>query len=98
MEIKEVNVNRLVLALGLALFYQGFGSNVVLAQSPSVIAEICSEAGVCAPMDPATALVVFGLAQIAKELSKDDPFGKNNEIVKAITTIVNDIKRGGPGP
>lgn len=64
------------------------------AQDVGVAAEICNEAGVCAPMDPATALLVIGLAQIAKELSKDEPFGKNNDLVKAINTILNDIKNG----
>jgi len=39
----------------------------------------------------------MALVQIAQELSKDDPFGKNNEIVKAIRTMINDLKEG-PGP
>jgi hypothetical protein len=67
------------------------------AQDPSVVAEICTEAGVCTPVDPATAIALMALSQIAKELEKDDPFGENNDLVKAIKTIVSDL-RNGVGP
>jgi hypothetical protein len=62
----------------------------------AVTAEVCSTTA-CVDIEPATALLIIALAQIAKELSKDDPFGENNEIVKAVTTMVNDLKHG-PGP
>jgi len=68
------------------------------AQTPGQLAaQVCSETGVCAPMDPATALIVIALAQIATELSKDKPFGPDNDLVKAINTMIHDLTKG-PGP
>jgi hypothetical protein len=63
------------------------------AQSESVVAQVCN-AGACADIDPASALIILALAQVAEELSKKEPFGKNNEIVKAINTMINDVKNG----
>ena len=63
------------------------------AQNVTVVAQACS-ATACGDIDPASALIIMALAQVAQELSKDDPFGKNNEIVKSITTMINDIQHG----
>ncbi|MCP9230584.1 hypothetical protein NMG46_10040 [Mesorhizobium sp. LMG 17147] len=71
--------------------------SMVKADELAVVAQVCTEQGVCGDIEPATALLILGLAQIAKELSKDKPFGPNNEIVKAVTTMINDLKNG-PGP
>jgi hypothetical protein len=80
------------LALGLLLF----SSPQAFSQNVAVIAQVCA-ANACGDIDPATGLIIMALAQIAVELGKDDPFGKNNDLVKAINTMLNDLKHG-PGP
>lgn len=66
------------------------------AKNVAVAAQVCA-ANACGDIDPATGLIIMALAQIAVELGKDDPFGKNNDLVKAINTMLNDLKHG-PGP
>lgn len=85
---------RFLIATGLLSTLFIFSPSLAYADPASVTAEVCNEAGLCAPVDPATALLIIGLAEVAKELSKDDPFGKNNEIVKAVKTMVNDLTHG----
>jgi len=52
---------------------------------------IMSEAvGVCQEVDPVTALVLLGLDGLIKEFNSKEPFGPNNEIVKALKTAWND--------
>jgi hypothetical protein len=62
----------------------------------TTIAEVCSS-GECAPVDPAVALVIMVLSKLAEEANKDEPFGPNNELRKALTNIGADLKKG-PGP
>ncbi|WP_338834460.1 hypothetical protein [Bradyrhizobium septentrionale] len=82
-------------ALGFLLFSsQSFSQDV--AKNVAVAAQVCV-ANACGDIDPATGLIIMALAQIAVELGKDDPFGKNNDLVKAINTMLNDLKHG-PGP
>jgi hypothetical protein len=72
--------------------------SLVIAQA-DVVAEICNEAGVCAPVDPVTALVIIGLKTIGDELNKGDKgFGPNGAILKSINTVLGDLQRGGLGP
>ena len=54
---------------------------------------ICSS-GACESLDPAAALIIIALDSLAKELNKKEPFGPNNEIVKALRTIQNDLLHG----
>ncbi|MCB8878399.1 S24/S26 family peptidase [Acidisoma silvae] len=62
------------------------------AQGISEVAmQVCDNTGYCAPVDPGSALIILGLAQLATELSKDKPFGKNNDIVKNINFMIHDL-------
>lgn len=64
-----------------------------------VVAQICSSTGVCAPVDPLTALAIVGVKVLADELNKGDKgFGPNGAVVKAVNTALNDLKNGGLGP
>lgn len=54
---------------------------------------ICNE-GVCTELDPATALVIIALDSLVNELNKKEPFGPNNEIVKAIKDAQKAILNG----
>ena len=63
-----------------------------------VVAQICNEAGVCAPVDPMTALVIIGVQTVVDELNKGKKgFGPNGEIIKAVNTVLADLRRGGLG-
>jgi hypothetical protein len=87
----------LKVAIAGACFAIGLSANDAAAQSPgTVAAEVCNEAGVCAPVDPATAVIIIGLAQLATELNKKEPFGPNNDLVKSIKNMINDLTHG-PG-
>lgn len=86
---------RYLLLIGLYIFIQ---SGTGFASEPGTIAAtICNEAGVCYAADPATMVIIIGLAQLADELSKKEPFGPNNDLVKNIKNMISDITRG-PGP
>jgi len=63
-----------------------------------VAAEICSEAGVCAPLDPLTALVIIGLKALTEEANKKDGFGPNGAVAQAVNTVLGDLQRGNLGP
>ena len=65
-----------------------------LGAQTEVAAEVCNASGVCTPMDPATAIVIIALAQLATELSKEKPFGPNNDLVKSIRNMISDLKDG----
>jgi len=61
-------------------------------------AEICSATGVCAPVDPLTALAIVGVKTLADEFNKGDKgFGPNGAILKAVNTVLGDLRRGGLG-
>jgi len=63
--------------------------------SAEVLAEICNESGVCAPVDPVTALIIIGVKQLVNELNKGaDGFGPNGAIIKAVNTVANDLQNG----
>jgi hypothetical protein len=64
-----------------------------------IVAEVCNEAGVCAPVDPITALIIIGIKTIGDEVNKGDKgFGPNGAIMKAANAVLGDLKRGGLGP
>src|SRR5438105_4045319 len=84
------------LALGIFLLSSSQSFSDELAKKVAIAAQVCA-ANACGDIDPATGLIIMALAQIAVELGKDDPFGKNNDLVKAINTMLNDLKQG-PGP
>lgn len=88
-EVAIQMITRLILCGLLAISF----SERADAQAQAVAAEVCN-LGACAPVDPATALIMIALAQLATELSKDDPFGKNNEIVKTLRNMVSDLTHG----
>jgi hypothetical protein len=55
--------------------------------------------GVCAPVDPLTALIIIGIKTIGDEFNKGkDGFGPNGAIVKAVNTVLGDLQRGSLGP
>jgi hypothetical protein len=67
------------------------------AQAESA-AEICNASGVCAPVDPLTALAIVGAKVLTDELNKGDKsFGPNGAVVKAVNTVLNDLRTGGLG-
>ncbi len=59
----------------------------------NIVAEVCN-AGQCAQIDPTVGLIVAVIAALEGELKKKEPFGPNNEIVKALNTIIADLKNG----
>lgn len=64
-----------------------------------IVAEVCNEAGVCAPIDPVTALVIIGIKTLGDEINKGGKgFGPNGAVLKAINTVLGDLQRGGLGP
>lgn len=66
---------------------------------PEVVAQLCNEAGVCAPVDPVTALVIIGIKTLGDEINKGDKgFGPNGAVIKAVNTVLGDLQRGGLGP
>ncbi|QRY69121.1 hypothetical protein JVX98_12900 [Ensifer sp. PDNC004] len=68
------------------------------AQS-EMTAQVCGTSGACAPLDPLTALVIVGVKTVIDELNKGkEGFGPNGELVKAVNTVLGDLKRGGLGP
>ncbi|KQV27886.1 hypothetical protein ASC97_05855 [Rhizobium sp. Root1203] len=72
-------------------------SEYALAQTESA-AQICNSAGVCAPVDPLTALAIVGVKALTDEINKgSNGFGPNGAVVNAVTTALNDLKRGGLG-
>jgi hypothetical protein len=83
-------------ALGFLLLSSSQSFSLDVAKNVAIAAQVCA-ANACGDIDPATGLIIMALAQIAVELGKDDPFGKNNDLVKAINTMLNDLKHG-PGP
>jgi hypothetical protein len=90
-----MKINAGVLLLGIAAV--SIVPSKAWAQDAGVVAQACTQAGVCGDIEPVTALIIVALAQLANELSKEKPFGKNNELVKGITNMINDLKNG-PGP
>ncbi|AJA59727.1 MULTISPECIES: hypothetical protein [Bradyrhizobium] len=60
---------------------------------PDTVGVICSS-GECTGIDPVTALVIIALESLATELGKKEPFGPNNEIVKALKTAQHDLTHG----
>lgn len=54
---------------------------------------ICN-AGACANLPPEVAILLIALDSLVKELSADEPFGPNNEIVKALKTAQSDLLSG----
>lgn len=63
--------------------------------SEDVLAQICNEAGVCAPVDPLTALILIGLQTIGDEINKGNKgFGPNGAVINAVNTIFGDLKNG----
>lgn len=63
-----------------------------------IAAQVCNGASVCAPIDPATALVIIGIQTVADELNKGNKgFGPNGEILKAVNRVLGDLQRGGLG-
>src|SRR5438552_13578337 len=60
---------------------------------PDTVGVVCSS-GACTDIDPVTALVLIAIDSLATELGKKEPFGPNNEIVKALRTAQNDIVNG----
>ena len=58
-----------------------------------VVGVMCN-AGQCANIDPVSALVIIALDSLITELQKKEPFGENNEIVKALRTAQNDLLNG----
>lgn len=60
---------------------------------PDSVSIICSQ-GACANLPPEVAIVVLALDALVTELNKDEPFGENNEITKAIRTVQNDLING----
>lgn len=60
---------------------------------PETVGVICS-AGECTDVDPVTALVLIALESLATELSKKEPFGANNEIVKTLRNAQRDLTQG----
>ena len=78
--------------------FLGGGALPVSAQAQSA-AEICNAAGVCAPVDPVTALVLIGVQVLASELNKgDDAFGPNGVVLAAVNTVLADLQKGQLGP
>lgn len=64
-----------------------------------ITAQVCNQAGVCAPIDPVTALVIIGIKTIGDEINKGDKgFGPNGTVIKAVNTVLGDLQRGGLGP
>jgi hypothetical protein len=64
-----------------------------------VAAELCNAAGVCAPVEPVTALIIIGIKTIGDEINKGkDGFGPNGVVIKAVNTVLGDLRRGGLGP
>lgn len=64
-----------------------------------IAAQICNEAGVCAPVDPMTALVIIGIKTLGDEVNKGGKgFGPNGAVLKAINTVLGDLRNGGLGP
>ena len=62
------------------------------------VAMLCNEVGVCAPVDPVTALIIIGVKTIGDEINKGSKgFGPNGAIVKAANTVLGDLRRGGLG-
>ena len=86
----------------LAAFLIGSGLALValkpaIAQD-QVVAQICNGAGVCAPVEPMTALIIIGIQTVVDELNKGKKgFGPNGEIMKAVNTVLGDLRRGGLG-
>jgi hypothetical protein len=63
-----------------------------------MVAEICNATGLCAPVDPLTALAIAGVKVLGEELNKGDKgFGPNGAVVKAVNTVLNDLRNGGLG-
>lgn len=86
----------------LAAFLIGTSLAFVVARPANaqeqVLAQICNEAGVCAPVEPMTALIIIGIQTVVDELNKGKKgFGPNGEIVKAVNTVLGDLRRGGLG-
>jgi hypothetical protein len=61
--------------------------------SDPVVGVVCAQ-GEYTAIDPATALVIIALSLLAEELSKKEPFGPNNEIRKALETVIHDATKG----
>ena len=92
---KLLKQRNLLLALCGAALLQ---TSSVYAQE-EVVAQICNEAGVCAPVDPLTALAIMGVKVLTDEFNKGDKgFGPNGAIMAAVNTVLNDLKNGGLGP
>lgn len=63
-----------------------------------LVAQICNEAGACASIEPTTALILIGVQAVVDELNKGKKgFGPNGEIMKAVNTVLGDLRRGGLG-
>jgi hypothetical protein len=93
-----VKTNRNLIGAALFAASSFFWPAQAFAQA-EVAAEICNEAGVCAPIDPLTALIIIGVKTIGDEVDKGDKgFGPNGAILKAINTVLGDLQRGGLGP
>jgi hypothetical protein len=75
-----------------------FVSSTSYAQA-DVAAQVCNEAGLCAPVDPLTALIIIGVKTIGDEANKGSKgFGPNGAVIKAINTVLRDLRYGGLGP
>ena len=69
-----------------------------LAQADAA-AQLCNSSGVCAPVDPVTALIIIGIKTLSDEVNKGDKgFGPNGVVINAVNTVLGDLKRGGLGP
>lgn len=88
------------LALRYALALVAALTSSVQAQSAGdFTAQICNSAGVCAPVDPATALLIAGIKALGDEINKGEKgFGPNGAVIKAVDTVLGDLKRGQLGP
>lgn len=62
---------------------------------PDTAGLLCSN-GSCTAIEPELALALIALESLIKELSKEKPFGPNNEIAKILRNAQKDIKDG-PG-
>ena len=86
-------IMKALLASSLTIFI----SNANATDPATAAASICN-AGVCAPIDPVTAVLFIGATALADELNKGDKaFGPNHIVVKTLETVKNDLEQG-PGP
>lgn len=95
----QASRRRMVSCWAIAVFASLTLSTASAQPAGDFAAQICNSAGVCAPVDPATALLIAGIKALGDEINKGEKgFGPNGAVIKAVNTVLGDLERGKLGP